>query len=323
VNLGPEGVARGVAGTHGSRGPPGPRGPRGPHGGGTPPHVCLELAGHPCTLALSMRPILAVVAACALTWMSGCTKIAARDLIREGNTLYHDGKYAEAIAKYDEAAKLEPDGVTLYWNRACAAESIVLKMRDPTLTSDRKLYTDMALSDFKTWLDRLESPTEVDPGRRERLPRSPPRPARRRRALRRPAQLLAGEAQRRAQGGGLVQRHRPPVRQVRAHQGRRPVVRQAHGRLPAVGARLPQPRDPQARAALPRARQRPAVQRQLQRGRAHRHRQRGHRAARQGHGNIDQQLPRGLHLPIDRVHAAPARAPLRRRSAPEHRRRRT
>ena len=39
-----------------------------------------------------MRPILAVVAACALTWMSGCTKIAARDLIREGNTLYHDGK---------------------------------------------------------------------------------------------------------------------------------------------------------------------------------------------------------------------------------------
>ena len=43
-----------------------------------------------------MRPILAVVAACALTWMSGCTKIAARDLIREGNTLYHDGKSAGA-----------------------------------------------------------------------------------------------------------------------------------------------------------------------------------------------------------------------------------
>jgi len=109
-----------------------------------------------------MRPILAVVAACALTWMSGCTKIAARDLIREGNALYHDGKYVEAIAKYDEATKLEPDGVTLFWNRACAAESIVLKMRDPTRVADRKLYTDMALSDFKTWIDRLEAPTPAD-----------------------------------------------------------------------------------------------------------------------------------------------------------------
>jgi len=94
--------------------------------------------------------------------MSGCTKIAARDLIREGNTLYHDGKYPEAIAKYDEASKLEPDGVTLFWNRACAAESIVLKMRDPTRVADRKLYTDMALSDFKTWVDRLEASTPAD-----------------------------------------------------------------------------------------------------------------------------------------------------------------
>jgi tetratricopeptide (TPR) repeat protein len=124
--------------------------------------VCLELAGHPCTLALSMRPILAVVAACALTLMSGCTKIAARDLIREGNTLYHDGKYADAIAKYDEAIALEPDGITVFWNRACAAESIVLKMRDPTAVTQRKLYTDIALSDFKTWLDNVENQSEAD-----------------------------------------------------------------------------------------------------------------------------------------------------------------
>jgi tetratricopeptide (TPR) repeat protein len=105
-----------------------------------------------------MRPILAaVVAACALTWVSGCNKIKARDLIREGNTHYHDGQYAEAIEKYDEAAGLEPDGVTLFWNRACAAESIVLKMKDPTKVGDRKFYTDKALSDFKTWLDALDS----------------------------------------------------------------------------------------------------------------------------------------------------------------------
>jgi tetratricopeptide (TPR) repeat protein len=104
-----------------------------------------------------MRPILAVVAACALTWMSGCNKIQARDLIREGNTLYHAGQYAEAIDKYDAAAAKEPDGVTLYWNRACAAESIVLKTKDPTKIGERKRYTDMALSDLKTWLDALDS----------------------------------------------------------------------------------------------------------------------------------------------------------------------
>lgn len=104
-----------------------------------------------------MRPILAVVAACALTWVSGCAKIQARDLIREGNTLYHDGQYKDAIEKYSSAIEKEPDGVTVFWNRACAAESIVLKMKDPTKVGDRKLYTDMALSDLKTWLDRLQA----------------------------------------------------------------------------------------------------------------------------------------------------------------------
>lgn len=101
-----------------------------------------------------MRPILAAVAACALFLAPGCTKIAARDFIREGNTLYANGQYREAIEKYNEAEKLEPDLVTLFWNRACAAESIVLKIKDPNQLVDRKVFTDLALSDFKTWLDR-------------------------------------------------------------------------------------------------------------------------------------------------------------------------
>ncbi|MFY0532023.1 tetratricopeptide repeat protein [Nannocystis pusilla] len=63
-----------------------------------------------------MRPILAAVAACALFLAPGCTKIAARDFIREGNTLYANGQYREAIEKYNEAEKLEPDLVTLFWN---------------------------------------------------------------------------------------------------------------------------------------------------------------------------------------------------------------
>lgn len=92
----------------------------------------------------------------------GCAKIEARDLIREGNTLYRDAQYKEAIGKYDAAEELEPDGVTLYWNRACAAESQVLKMKDPKQREERRTFADMALHDFKTWHDRLEPETEEE-----------------------------------------------------------------------------------------------------------------------------------------------------------------
>lgn len=93
---------------------------------------------------------------------TGCAKIEARDLIREGNTLYKDAKFTDAIEKYDAAEQLEPDGVTLFWNRACAAESQVMRMKDPEQREDRKTYADMALRDFQTWYDRLEVKTAED-----------------------------------------------------------------------------------------------------------------------------------------------------------------
>ncbi len=92
----------------------------------------------------------------------GCAKIESRDLIRDGNTLYKDAKFPEAIEKYNAAEQLEPDGVTLFWNRACAAESQVLRMKDPTQREERRKYADMALRDFQTWYDRLDVKTEED-----------------------------------------------------------------------------------------------------------------------------------------------------------------
>ncbi len=109
-----------------------------------------------------MRSFVIGVTLGALLGLSGCTKIQARDLIREANTDYRDGKYRDAIDKYTEAISLESDGVTVYWNRACAAESIVLKSKDPDSIKARKGYADMALADFKTWLDRLEEPQPED-----------------------------------------------------------------------------------------------------------------------------------------------------------------
>lgn len=87
--------------------------------------------------------------------LGACAKIEARDLNREGAALYRDAKFIEAIEKFNAAEQLEPDGVTLFWNRACAAESQVLRMKDPEQREERKKYADMALRDFQTWYDRL------------------------------------------------------------------------------------------------------------------------------------------------------------------------
>jgi tetratricopeptide (TPR) repeat protein len=92
----------------------------------------------------------------------GCAKIESRDLIREGNALYKDAKFPEAIEKYDAAEQLEPDGVTLFWNRACAAESQVMRMKEPEQREERRKYADMALRDFQTWYERLDIKTAED-----------------------------------------------------------------------------------------------------------------------------------------------------------------
>ncbi|MBX7082766.1 MAG: tetratricopeptide repeat protein [Nannocystaceae bacterium] len=100
--------------------------------------------------------------AVAIASIGGCAKIEARDLIREGNKLYNDGKFVEAIDKYQKAEQLEPDAVTVFWNRACAAEAQVLKMKDPSEKEQRRQYADSALKDFQIWYDRLEQKTQED-----------------------------------------------------------------------------------------------------------------------------------------------------------------
>ena len=91
--------------------------------------------------------------------LAACTTIESRDLIREGNQAYRDGNYEEAIEKYNQSLEIEPDGVTVLWNRAMAAESIVLQLKDATDEQQievRNQYATLALESLEAWNERRE-----------------------------------------------------------------------------------------------------------------------------------------------------------------------
>lgn len=95
---------------------------------------------------------------------TSCKQIESRDLIREGNAAYNDGLYAEAIEAYTKSIEIEDDGIKVFWNRGCAAMAMVLKLRgtsDPDKLEQRKTFTNMALKDFHTWLDRAANSEEA------------------------------------------------------------------------------------------------------------------------------------------------------------------
>ncbi|MEE9385882.1 MAG: hypothetical protein V3V08_20930 [Nannocystaceae bacterium] len=110
-------------------------------------------------------PLALAILCLALAAIPGCSKIRSRDLVREGNQFYNDGRYEQAVAKYTEAQEHEPGGVTLLWNRACAAESIVLPLKEadqPEKLERRHKYANIALSDFQAWYNALEVQTAED-----------------------------------------------------------------------------------------------------------------------------------------------------------------
>jgi tetratricopeptide (TPR) repeat protein len=136
--------------------------------------VRLDSWGHIDTLTPSMRRKLASVApsltrgvglmAMAIA-LAACTKIESRDLIREGNQLYRDGRWEEAIEKYNQSLEMEPDGVTVLWNRAMAAESIVLNLKDATEEKDvalRKQYATIAIESLDEWNEKREKSGNQD-----------------------------------------------------------------------------------------------------------------------------------------------------------------
>jgi tetratricopeptide (TPR) repeat protein len=55
-----------------------------------------------------------------VTVSTACQDVQARKLIKEGNDAYHSGEYKDAVAKYNEAEKLNSNLAVLYINRAYA-----------------------------------------------------------------------------------------------------------------------------------------------------------------------------------------------------------
>jgi tetratricopeptide (TPR) repeat protein len=107
-----------------------------------------------------MRRKLAPLAAISMAvGLAACTKIESRDLIREGNRLYTDTDYEGAIEKYNQSLEIEPEGVTVLWNRAMAAESIVLAKKDLTdeeSVATRRKYATLALESLDLWNERRD-----------------------------------------------------------------------------------------------------------------------------------------------------------------------
>ena len=115
-----------------------------------------------CRLLPYMRRVNRVMLCVALSLgIASCAKMASRDLIREGNAAYKEGRFSDAITAYTKSIELEPDGVTVFWNRACAAEAMVLKLKGES-PDERRKYADMALGDFAKWIERLPDKTPED-----------------------------------------------------------------------------------------------------------------------------------------------------------------
>lgn len=93
---------------------------------------------------------------------SGCAKLEARERARAGNVAYGEGRFEDAIALYGRALELEPDAVTVLWNRACAAEAELLRRDASDDLAARARLADRALEDFAEWLARLPEPSEAD-----------------------------------------------------------------------------------------------------------------------------------------------------------------
>lgn len=76
-----------------------------------------------CSFSILSRTIAVLLAAAAVG--GGCAEVRGRKKVQEANELYKRGKYAEAVATYDEAAELIPELPTLWLNKGYTCRQLI------------------------------------------------------------------------------------------------------------------------------------------------------------------------------------------------------
>ena len=97
-----------------------------------------------------------IALALALVLLPSCSQVRGRKRIQEANELYHRGKYAEAVSRFEEAEAFVPDLPTLWLNKGYTCRQLIAPGgRDP----ESRRAADCALDAFK----RLAQVAPKDP----------------------------------------------------------------------------------------------------------------------------------------------------------------
>ncbi len=77
-----------------------------------------------CVRPLCVRRLCVSLALCAL--VGGCSEVRGRKLVQEGNDLYKHGRYAEAVAVFEEAEGLVPSLPELWLNKGYTCRQLIV-----------------------------------------------------------------------------------------------------------------------------------------------------------------------------------------------------
>ena len=97
--------------------------------------------------------ILALALTASPAWAADNSTKRERNLVREGNELYAQGNYHEALAKYELALALNPSSPYALYNKACALVQLASDDNKGTKNDPRKAAADI--------FEQLASNTEV------------------------------------------------------------------------------------------------------------------------------------------------------------------
>jgi pentatricopeptide repeat protein len=97
-------------------------------------------------MSVSLRKVFFVLAV--TVFAAGCNQVRGRRIVQEGNRLYRDGHYKEAIATFENAERLVPDLPQLWLNKGFTCRQMIVPgARTPESISASKC----AMSSFKRY----------------------------------------------------------------------------------------------------------------------------------------------------------------------------